>query len=54
MSTTERTLSSSESNLEKHEQEIDASEAEYKFAVRRLDYVVLPLTAAIYLLNFLE
>ncbi|GAA5846979.1 hypothetical protein JCM5353_008620 [Sporobolomyces roseus] len=54
MSTTERTLSSSESNLEKHEQEIDASEAEYKSAVRRLDYVVLPLTAAIYLLNFLD
>ncbi|GAA5936451.1 uncharacterized protein JCM15063_001890 [Sporobolomyces koalae] len=48
MSTLEKTTSATTSDLDV------ASEAEYKAAVRKLDWIVLPLTAAIYLVNFLD
>ncbi|GAA5876599.1 hypothetical protein JCM16303_003595 [Sporobolomyces ruberrimus] len=36
------------------ENEVDGTEQEFKAAVRKLDWIVLPLTAVIYLLNFLD
>lgn len=55
MSTIEKTSSvNTGSNVDQADLDIDGSEREFKAAVRRLDWIVLPLTAAIYLLNFLE
>ncbi|GAA5968521.1 hypothetical protein JCM3765_006721 [Sporobolomyces pararoseus] len=57
MSTLEKTASSSIDSLNDRttdELENVGTEEEFKAAVRRLDWIVLPLTAAIYLLNFLD
>ncbi|GAA5974985.1 hypothetical protein JCM5350_004531 [Sporobolomyces pararoseus] len=57
MSTLEKSSSSSIDSLNDRtndELENVGTEEEFKAAVRRLDWIVLPLTAAIYLLNFLD
>ncbi|GAA6059485.1 hypothetical protein JCM10212_002228 [Sporobolomyces blumeae] len=57
MSDTKSTSSLAASDLEKDQRDavVEAgSDAEYRQAVRRLDYAILPVTALIYLLNFLD
>ncbi|GAA6017703.1 hypothetical protein JCM11491_001175 [Sporobolomyces phaffii] len=55
MSSIEKTSTvASDNNAERPQHSVTGTEQEFKAAVRRLDWIVLPLTAAIYLLNFLD